>query len=115
VDGLQEALRRFGTPEIFNTDQGAQFTSHDFIDTLKIHPIRISMDGRGRAADNLLIERLWHTVKYEGIYLKTYETLAEVQVGLKTYFMLYNDQRPHQVLNNRTLAEVYADRPILSP
>jgi len=85
VDCLQEAVRRFGAPEIFNTDQGTQFTSHDFIDALKAHPIRISMDGRGRAADNIFVERLWRTVKYEDIYLKEYETLAAARVGLKMY------------------------------
>jgi putative transposase len=108
VDCLQEAFRRFGIPEIFNTDQGAQFTSHDFIDTLKIHPIRISMDGRGRAADNIFVERLWRTVKYEDIYLKMYETLAEVQVGLKTYFMFYNGERGHQSLGYQKPDVVYA-------
>ena len=90
IDSLQEALRRFGVPEIFNTDQGAQFTSHAFIDALKAHRIRISMDGRGRAADNIFVERLWRTVKYEEIYLKEYETLAQVQAGLRTYFAFYN-------------------------
>jgi putative transposase len=108
VDCLQEAFRRFGIPEIFNTDQGAQFTSHDFIDTLKIHPIQISMDGRGRAADNIFVERLWRTVKYEDIYLKMYETLAEVQVGLKTYFMFYNGERGHQSLGYQKPDVVYA-------
>ncbi len=76
VDCLHEALRRFGVPAIFNTDQGAQFTSHDFINALKAHPLRISMDGRGRAADNIFVERLWRTVKYEDIYLQEYETFT---------------------------------------
>jgi putative transposase len=107
VDGLQEALRRFGVPEIFNTDQGAQFTSHAFIDALKAHPIRISMDGRGRAADNIFVERLWRTVKYEDIYLKDYENLAQVQVGLKTYFAFYNGERRHQSLRYQTPDGVY--------
>jgi putative transposase len=108
VDCLHEALRRFGVPEIFNTDQGAQFTSHDFINALKAHPLRISMDGRGRAADNIFVERLWRTVKYEDIYLKAYETLAEVQVGLKTYFTFYNGERGHQSLGYQTPDGVYA-------
>ena len=69
VDCFQEAVRRFGVPEIFNTDQGAQFTSHAFLDALKAHPLQISMDGRGRAADNIFVERLWRTVKYEDVYL----------------------------------------------
>ena len=108
VDCLQEALRRFGVPEVFNTDQGAQFTSYGFIDALKVHPIRISMDGRGRAADNIFVERLWRTVKYEDIYLKDYETLAQVQVGLKTYFTFYNGERGHQSLGYQIPDEVYA-------
>ena len=106
-DSLQEALRRYGVPEIFNTDQGAQFTSHAFINALKAHPIRISMDGRGRAADNIFVERLWRTVKYEDIYLKDYETLAQVQGGLKTYFAFYNGERPHQSLGYQTPDRVY--------
>jgi putative transposase len=108
VDCLQAALRRFGVPEVFNTDQGAQFTSHDFIDVLKVHPLRISMDGRGRAADNIFVERLWRTVKYEDIYLQDYETLAQVQVGLKTYFTFYNGERGHQSLGYQTPNGVYA-------
>lgn len=108
VDGLQEALRRFGVPEIFNTDQGAQFTRHDFINVLKGHPIRISRDGRGRAADNIFVERLWRTVKYEDIYLKDYETLAQVYGGLKTYFVFYNGERRHQSLRHQTPDVVYA-------
>ena len=107
VDGLQEALRRFGVPEIFNTDQGAQFTSHAFIDALKAHPIRTSMDGRGRAADHIFVERLWRTVQYEDIYLKDYENLAQVQVGLKTYFAFYNGERRHQSLRYQTPDGVY--------
>ena len=91
VDGLQEARRRFGVPEIFNTDQGAQFTRHAFIDALKAHPLQINMDGRGRAADNIFVERLWRTVKYEDVYLQNYETLPQVRVDLKTYFNFYND------------------------
>lgn len=108
VDCLDEAPRRFGVPEIFNTDQGAQSTSHDFINALNAHPLRISMDGRGRAADNIFVERLWRTVKYEDIYLKAYETLAEVQVGLKTYFTFYNGQRGHRSLGYQTPDGVYA-------
>jgi putative transposase len=108
VDCLQEALRRFGIPEIFNTDQGAQFTSHDFVNVLKVHPIGISRDGRGRAADNIFVERLWRTVKYEDIYLKDYETLAQVHEGLKTYFAFYNGERRHQSLGHQTPDGVYA-------
>ena len=107
VESLQEALRRFGVPEIFNTDQGSQFTSQAFVDVLKAHPIRISMDGRGRAADNIFVERLWRTVKYEDIYLKDYETLAQVQAGLKTYFTFYNGERRHPSLGYHTPDQVY--------
>ena len=108
VDCLREALRRFGAPEIFNTDQGAQFTSQDFVAALQAHAIRISMDGRGRAADNIFVERLWRTVKYEDVYLKDYETLQEVQVGLKTYFTFYHGERGHQSLGYQTPDTVYA-------
>lgn len=108
VDCLQEAVRHFGIPEIFNTDQGTQFTSHDFIDALKAHPIRISLDGRGRAADNIFVERLWRTVKYEDVYLKDYERLAEAQIGLKMYFSFYNSERGHQSLGYQTPDVVYA-------
>ena len=107
VDSLQEALRRFGVPEIFNTDQGSPFTSEAFIAVLKALPIRISMDGRGCAADNIFVERLWRTVKYEDIYLKDYETLAQVQTGLKTYFAFYNGERRHQSLGYQTPDQVY--------
>jgi putative transposase len=107
VDSLQEAVRRFGVPEIFNTDQGAQFTSHAFIDALKAYSIQISMDGRGRAADNIFVERLWRTVKYEDIYIKDYQTLAQVHAGLKTYFTFYNGERRHQSLGYQTPNHVY--------
>jgi putative transposase len=107
VDSLQEALRRFGVPEIFNTDQGSQFTSEAFIAVLTALPIRISMDGRGRAADNIFVERLWRTVKYEDIYLRDYETLAQVQAGLGTYFAFYNGERRHQSLGYQTPDQVY--------
>ena len=108
VDCFQEAVRRFGVPEIFNTDQGAQFTSHVFLDALKAHPLQISMDGRGRAADNIFVERLWRTVKYEDVYLQNYETLPAVQAGLKTYFSFYNGERGHQSLGYQTPDSVYA-------
>lgn len=107
VDSLQEALRRFSTPEIFNTDQGSPFTSQAFIAVLKAHSIRISMDGRGCAADNIFVERLWRTVKYEDIYLKDYATLAHRQEGLKTYFAFYNGERRHPSLGYQTPDQVY--------
>jgi putative transposase len=107
VEALQEALRRFGPPEIFNTDQGSQFTSRDFTGVRQAHGIRISMDGKGRAFDNIFVERLWRSVKYEEVYLKHYETLREACEGLTAYFRFYNTERPHQALGHRTPAEVY--------
>jgi len=108
VDALEQALRRYGTPEIFNTDQGAQFTSDDFTNVLKHAGVRISMDGKGRWIDNVFIERLWRSLKYEEVYLKAYETVAEAIRGIGDYFDLYNEQRPHQALARLTPNEVYA-------
>lgn len=107
VEALTEALRRHDKPEIFNTDQGAQFTAADFVDLLKAKTIAISMDGKGRALDNVFIERLWRTVKYEDIYLKAYAGLTDARTGLSSYFRFYNGERPHQSLDNRTPLEVY--------
>jgi putative transposase len=106
LDALQRALRN-GRPSIFNTDQGVQFTAHEFIDCLEKTNVRISMDGRGRAMDNLIIERLWRTIKYEDIYLKDYATVSELGKGLDNYFRFYNDERLHQSLEYRTPAEVH--------
>ena len=108
VDCLEEALQRHGKPEIFNTDQGCQFTSESFTGVLKAHGIAISMDGRGRALDNIFVERLWRSVKYEDVYLKGYANPMELMIGLTEYFVFYNGERPHQSLGNRTPAEVYA-------
>jgi putative transposase len=94
-------------PEIFNTDQGVQFTSQQFVGRLQDSGIKISMDGKGRALDNVFVERLWRSVKYEDIYLRGYESLREVREGLKKYFQFYNEKRPHQGLDYRTPAEVY--------
>jgi len=94
-------------PEIFNTDQGVQFTSHCFVGRLEENKIKVSMDGKGRALDNVFIERLWRSVKYENVYPRGYETLKEVRQGLNGYFRYYNDSRPHQGLGYRTPAEVY--------
>lgn len=102
VEALEEALQRYGTPEIFNTDQGAQFTSEAFIHILESHDIRISMDGRGRWLDNVFIERLWRSVKYEEVYLEAYETIPEARRGLGGYFTFYNSERSHQALDYRT-------------
>jgi putative transposase len=105
-DVLQQVLQQ-DQPEIFNTDQGVQFTAHEFTDYLEKAEIRISMDGRGRALDNIFIERLWRSVKYEDIYLKDYATVPELDAGLADYFRFYNDERLHQSLNYQTPAEVY--------
>lgn len=101
LEALDEALRH-GRPEIFNTDQGSQFTSREFTGRLERESIAISMDGKGRAIDNVMIERLWRTVKYENIYLKEYTTGADCHEGLKEYFHYYSHERPHQGLANQT-------------
>lgn len=107
VDALNQAIAQFGQPEIFNTDQGSQFTSADFTQVLHDHGITISMDGRGRALDNIFIERLWRSVKYEDIYLKRYEQMFELRVGLTAYFTFYNEKRKHQSLDYQTPNQVY--------
>jgi putative transposase len=107
VDCLEAALRTHGRPEIFNSDQGSQFTSEAFTGVLRREGIAISMDGRGRALDNIFVERLWRTVKYEDIYLKGYASLSELRLGLTEYFAFYNGERPHQSLGNRTPDAVY--------
>ena len=107
IAALEEALSK-GTPEIFNTDQGSQFTSEAFTGLLKEHDVRISMDGKGSYNDNLFIERLWRTVKYEEVYLKAYEDGREARVSLGEYLLFYNTTRPHQSLGYLTPAEVYA-------
>ncbi len=106
IEALERALDA-GRPEIFNSDQGAQFTSEDFTGCLLARGIPISMDGRGRALDNVFVERLWRAVKYEEVYLKDYQTVAEVRAALAAYFDFYNHRRPHQALGYRTPAEVY--------
>ena len=98
VDALEEAIRCYGAPEIFNTDQGSQFTSDAFSSVLKASDIKISMDGKGRWIDNVFIERLWRSVKYEEVYLKAYESMAQAKVGIGEYFKFYNAQRKHQTL-----------------
>jgi putative transposase len=106
LEALETALRG-GRPEIFNTDQGAQFTSRAFTERLRQGGVQISMDGRGRALDNVFVERLWRTVKYEEVYLREYSTVREAQQGLGRYFGFYNDERLHQALGYRTPAAVY--------
>ena len=110
VEALEEALQRFGTPEIVNTDQGAQFTSEAFTRVLKAHGIQISMDGKGRWVDNVFVERLWRSVKYEDLYLRAYETPTELRTGLARYFQFYNSRRRHSALDRRTPDAVYFDQ-----
>jgi putative transposase len=107
VMALEEALARFGSPEIFNTDQGSQFTSFDFTAVLKDAEIRISMDGRGRWMDNVFIERLWRSLKYECVYLHAFETGSELRVGLTRWIGYYNAHRPHSGLAGQTPDEAY--------
>ena len=109
LEALDEALV-VGRPEIFNTDQGSQFTANAFTDRLESHDVAISMDGRGRAIDNVFVERLWRSVKYEDIYLKDYTNAWEAEEGLANYFRFYCDERIHQSLDYRTPAELYNNR-----
>ena len=95
LDAVREAIHRYGTPEIFNTDQGSQFTSTDFTELLKEHGIRISMDGKGCWRDNVFVERLWRSVKYEEVYLHAYDSVPQAKEGLARYFIFYNERRPH--------------------
>ena len=106
VEALEAALA-CGTPEIFNTDQGSQFTSDEFTSRLLKRGILVSMDGRGRALDNVFIERLWRSVKYEKVYIRGYETLEEARLGLAAYFCEYNEDRVHEALNYATPHEVH--------
>lgn len=106
MDALEMAFA-FGQPHIFNSDQGTQFTAHDFTALLLARNIRISMDGRGRALDNIFIERLWRSVKYEDVYIRGYQSVPELAEGLDRYFQRYNYQRPHQSLGYATPAEIY--------
>jgi putative transposase len=107
VDALEEALRRFGRPEIFNTDQGSQFTSTDFTGVLKAHGIAISMDGKGRCMDNIFVERLWRSLKYENVYLHAYASVAEARAGIAAWLRFYNEERLHQAHGYRTPRQVY--------
>lgn len=116
-EALEEALRK-GRPDIFNTDQGSQFTCTAFTGVLREHGVRISRDGKGRWVDNVFVERLWRSVKYEEVYLKAYENGREAKAGLGAYFRFYNRERPHQALGYRTPMEVYEEtgaeaRPVL--
>jgi len=107
VEALQEALDRHGPPEIFNTDQGVQFTSSDFLAELETRGVRISMDGKGRYLDNIFIERLWRSLKYEEVYIKAYDSVADARRGIGGWLTFYNEERPHQALGYRTPCEVH--------
>jgi putative transposase len=107
VEALAEAITRYGPPEIVNTDQGSQFTGSEFIGELKRHGIAISMDGRGQWRDNVFVERLWKSVKYEEVYLKAYETVSAARAGIARYFDFYNARRPHSAHRGRTPDMVY--------
>jgi len=109
VEALEEALSRYGRPEIFNTDQGSQFTSDDFTSTLKDHGIMISIDGKGRCMDNIFVERLWRSLKYEEVYLNAYATVAEARTGIGAWLCFYNEERQHQSLGYRTPRQIYQE------
>ena len=107
VDALEEAIAQYGRPEIFNTDQGSQFTSDDFTQVLKNHDVKISMDGKGRWVDNVFVERLWKSVKYEHVYLHAYDSVSDARRQLASYFEFYNTRRPHSSLDGQTPDTAY--------
>jgi len=107
VEALEEAIRKHGAPQIMNTDQGTQFTSEAFSGLLKQHGIAISMDGRGCWRDNVFVERLWRTVKYEEVYLRAYASVSEARDSISRYLAFYNQQRPHSTLDGQTPDEAY--------
>lgn len=114
MTALDRAIRKYGVPEISNTDQGSQFTDKKFIDVLASNKIKISMDGRGRCMDNIFTERLWRSVKYEEVYLKSCDTIEEARTNLAAYFKFYNEKRRHQSLEYKTPMEVYELKKIAS-
>jgi putative transposase len=109
IEALEEAIAQYGPPEIFNTDQGSQFTSLEFTQVLKDHEVRISMDGKGRWVDNVFVERLWKSVKYEHVYLHAYDSLPEAKQQLAGYFEFYNAACPHSSLGGQTPDTAYFD------
>jgi putative transposase len=111
VEALQEALEKHGSPEIFNTDQGVQFTAAAFIETLAARGVRISMDGKGRFLDNIFIERLWRSLKYEEVFIKAYASVAEARRSIGAWLNFYNDERKHQALGYRTPSQIFAATP----
>jgi putative transposase len=107
VEALHEALARYGQPEIFNTDQGSQFTDQDFTSVLLNQGIKVSMDGKGRCMDNIFVERLWRSLKYEEVYLNAYDSMQEARLGIARYMRFFNDKRPHKALGYQTPASFY--------
>lgn len=107
IDALNEAIERCGRPDIFNSDQGSQFTDKDFAQRLIDEHIAISRDGKGRCLDNVFVERLWRSVKYEDVYLNLYEEMPEARTGIGAYMEFFNNERPHQALGNRTPRDIY--------
>lgn len=115
IEAVEEALSRYGKPEIFNTDQGSQFTSLDFIKMLKDAEISISMDGKGAWRDNVFVERLWRSIKYEEVYLHAYKTVSDARLGIGRYLAFYNSRRPHSSLDRKTPDQVYFKQPQTIP
>lgn len=115
IEAIEEALSRYGKPEIFNTDQGSQFTSLDFIKLLKDAEISISMDGKGAWRDNVFVERLWRSIKYEEVYLHAYKTVSDARLGIGRYLAFYNSRRPHSSLDRKTPDQVYFNQPQTIP
>ena len=112
IEAFEEALARHGTPEIFNTDQGSQFTSTDFIKVLAAREIKISMDGKGAWRDNVFVERLWRTIKYEEVYLRAYTSVSEARASISRYLAFYNRRRPHSSLDGKTPDQAYFNQPM---
>lgn len=107
LEAVEEAIQRHGLPGIFNTDQGSQFTSQEFVGLIQGHGIQVSMDGKGRWVDNVFVERLWKSVKYEEVYLHAYDSVSQARQGLQSYFKFYNERRPHSSLDGKTPDSVY--------
>ena len=114
IEALEEALARYGRPEIFNTDQGSQFTSAEFVKVLKNAGIAISMDGKGAWRDNVFVERLWKSIKYEEVYLRAYETVSQARASIGRYLNFYNGRRPHSRLGRKTPDQAYFNQPLLA-
>ena len=111
IEALEEAILKYSPPEIMNTDQGSQFTSLDFTQVLKDHQIAISMDGKGCWRDNVFVERLWRTIKYEEVYLRAYASVSEARTGIGRYLTFYNSRRPHSSLDGKTPDQAYFNQP----